>query len=153
MTTRDGKIESARLVLKGVFGIVPIVAGLDKFLNLLADWPRYLSPAVQAALPVSSTLAMRLVGVVEVAAGLLVLSRRTTVGAYVVAAWLVAVATNLVLAGQLDVAVRDLAMAAAAFALARLSAADEPRVAEGSADATADVTGPAASERRMRAAR
>jgi hypothetical protein len=42
------------------------------------------------------------------------------VGAYVASAWLLLVATNLVIAGHLDVAVRDAVLAIAAFTLARL---------------------------------
>jgi hypothetical protein len=136
MTNREPTEDLARRVLKGTFGIVPIVAGFDKFTNLLADWPRYVAPAAAAVLPVSPEVFMGLVGVVEIAAGLMVLSRFTAIGAYVVAAWLVGVALNLVAAGFLDVAVRDLVMAAAAFALARLEAARQ--AAEGAAPADQD---------------
>ena len=51
--TNDRRIESARQLLRVTFGVVPFLAGLDKFFNLLADWPRYLSPAAEAILPVS----------------------------------------------------------------------------------------------------
>ena len=46
--TIDRGVESARQALKVAFGVVPFLAGLDKFFNLLADWPRYLSPAASA---------------------------------------------------------------------------------------------------------
>jgi hypothetical protein len=49
----DDRVESARQVLKVTFGVVPFLAGLDKFFNLLADWPRYLSPLAESILPVS----------------------------------------------------------------------------------------------------
>jgi hypothetical protein len=84
-------------------------------------------------LPVSSDTFFRLVGVVEIAAGLLVLTRWTRLGAYVVAAWLAAIAVQLVTTGSFyDLAVRDLGLAIAAFALAKLS---EWRAAHGSAAA------------------
>jgi hypothetical protein len=79
---------------------------------------------------------MHVVGVVEILAGALVLSRFTRIGAYVVALWLVAIAFNLLTTGRyFDVAVRDLVMAAGAFTLAKLeevreqSAAHAPRSA------------------------
>ena len=107
--------------LRLTYGLVPIVAGLDKFTNLLVDWKQYLSPAA-SHLPVSPATFMMIVGVIEIVAGCIVLSQHTRLGAYVVSAWLVAIALNLLTTGRyLDVAVRDLVMAAGAFALAKLS--------------------------------
>lgn len=103
------------------YGLVPLLAGLDKFFNLLTDWPKYLSPAVAGLLPVSAQTFMYVVGVIEIAAGLLVLTRWTRLGAWIVAAWLVAIAINLVTLGLFDIAVRDLAMAVGAYTLARLA--------------------------------
>jgi uncharacterized membrane protein YphA (DoxX/SURF4 family) len=121
----DKRTESAFWALKLTFGLVPIVAGLDKFTHLLTDWNAYLSPLLAGLLPVAVGTFMKLVGLIEIAAGLLVLSPRTTrLGAYVVAAWLVAIALNLLTTGRfLDVAVRDLVMAVASFSLAKLTEA------------------------------
>jgi hypothetical protein len=70
---------------------------------------------------------MRIVGVIELVAGIVVLlggQRFTRIGAYVVSAWLVCIALNLLTMGQfLDVAVRDLTMACGAFTLAKLEEA------------------------------
>jgi len=122
--TIDRGVESARQALKLAFGVVPFLAGLDKFFNLLADWPRYLSPAAAAILPVTAQTFMYFAGVVEMVVGLAILTRWTVIGSYVAAAWLVAIAANLVAGGAfLDVAVRDLVMATAAYALARLTEA------------------------------
>ena len=124
--TIDRRVESARQVLRVVFGVVPFLAGLDKFFNVLADWPRYLSPAAEAILPVSGETFMHVAGVVEMAVGLAILTRWTVIGSYVAAAWLTAIALNLVATGHFfDVAVRDLVMATAAYALARLTEASE----------------------------
>src|SRR6185369_12288825 len=107
--TNDRGIESARQLLRVTFGVVPFLAGLDKFFNLLADWPRYLSPAAAAILPVTAQTFMYFAGVVEMVVGLAILTRWTVIGSYVAAAWLVAIAANLVAGGAfLDVAVRDL---------------------------------------------
>ena len=128
--TMDPRVESARQALRIAFGVVPFLAGLDKFFNLLADWPAYLSPAAQAMLPVSGQTFMYVAGVVEMVVGLAILTRWTVIGSYVAAAWLVAIALNLVASGRfLDVAVRDLVMATAAWALARLTEASESTLA------------------------
>src|SRR5262249_46789259 len=124
--TIDRRVESARQALRVALGVVPFLAGLDKFFNLLADWPRYLSPAAQAILPVSGQTFMYVAGVTEMVVGVAILTRWTVIGSYVAAVWLVAIAVNLVASGHfLDVAARDLVMATAAYALARLTEASE----------------------------
>lgn len=111
------------------YGLVPLLAGLDKFLNVLADWSEYLSPLVSGLLPVSAETFMYAVGVIEMAVGVMVLTRWTRLGAWLAAAWLVLIAVNLLTLGVLDVAVRDLAMAVGAYTLARLAEArQESRV-------------------------
>src|SRR5207247_9887236 len=116
--TSDRGVESARQALKVSFGGVPFVAGLDKFFILLADWPRYLSPAAEAILPVTGQTFMYFAGVVEMVVGLAILTRWTVIGSYVAAVWLVAIAVNLVASGNfLDVAVRALVMATVAYTL------------------------------------
>ena len=118
--------EQSWRLLHVVYGVVPIVAGLDKFFGLLANWEAYLSPLALRVLPVSPGTFMAVVGVIEIIAGILVLSRFTRIGAYVVSAWLVLIALNLISTGHyFDIAVRDLSMAAGAFVLARLSEARE----------------------------
>lgn len=115
-------LNPAYWALRLTYGLVPLLAGLDKFFGLLADWESYLSPAVASLLPVSPGTFMMAVGVIEMIVGLAVLTRFTRLGALVAAAWLVLIALNLIAAGILDVAVRDLAMAVGAFTLARLEA-------------------------------
>src|SRR5687768_691701 len=111
----EKQLDTSWWTLRLTYGLVPIVAGLDKFTNLLVDWKQYLSPFADV-LPVSASTFMMIIGVVEILAGLLVLSRHTRIGAYVVSAWLVGIALNLVTTGQyFDIAVRDLVMAVGAF--------------------------------------
>jgi uncharacterized membrane protein YphA (DoxX/SURF4 family) len=118
----DPRINGSWWALRLAFGVVPIVAGIDKFTNLLTNWEQYLSPLVTRVLPLDPTTFMRAVGVIEIAAGVLVLSKLTRWGAYIVAGWLVAIALNLLTTGRfLDVAARDLVMAVGAFTLAKLS--------------------------------
>lgn len=115
----EKNLESTWLILKWTFGLVPIVAGLDKFLNILTDWQSYLSPFLSDIIPAATFMAI--VGVVEIIAGIIVLSKFTKIGAYVVSGWLVLIAVNLMLLGQFDVAVRDVVMAIAAFSLGQLT--------------------------------
>jgi len=108
-------------LLRATFGIVPIVAGLDKFTNLLTNWELYLNPSIAGMLPFSASTFMMIVGVIEIIAGIIVW-RKAALGGYIVAAWLTAIALTL-LAGfnYVDVAVRDLVMAISAFSMAKLS--------------------------------
>jgi uncharacterized membrane protein YphA (DoxX/SURF4 family) len=123
MTVTEPGVRSAYWMLRLTFGLVPIVAGLDKFTNILCDWSRYLAPQVRDLLPLPASAIMLVVGMIEVLAGALVLSRATRLGATLVAFWLVAIAGNLVLDGKYDIAVRDLVMAVSALALTRLDLA------------------------------
>lgn len=108
-------------LLKFTFVIAPIVAGVDKFTNLLTDWEQYLNPSLVDILPVSGAAFMMMVGVIEIIAGLIVL-KKAEIGGYIVAAWLTLIALTLLLGFEyLDVAVRDLVMAIAALSMARLS--------------------------------
>jgi hypothetical protein len=103
------------------FIVAPLLAGLDKFTNLLANWEQYLAPAVERLIPISGHTFMLLVGIVEMAAAVLV-ALRPRIGAYLVAAWLLGIIVNLLLIpGYFDVALRDFGLALAALALARLS--------------------------------
>ena len=129
MSPNQNRIAAIERLLRGVFGIVPIVAGVDKFLNLLTDWTHYVNPTLAALLPFDVTTFMYLVGAVEVAAGVIVLSRYTTIGAYVVSAWLALIALSLIASGRfLDVAVRDLVMSTGAYSLAVLNQVREKSV-------------------------
>jgi uncharacterized membrane protein len=126
LMTFDKGLESARIALKVGLGLAAFLAGLDKFFYLLADWRVYVSPLVPAVLPVSAATFLYVVGVIEMIVGLAILTSYTRPGAYVAAAWLVAIALNLLTTGHyFDVAVRDVEMAIAAYALARLTEARE----------------------------
>lgn len=103
------------------FTVAPILAGADKFLNLMTSWEQYLAPWLTGLLPFSPATFMRIVGAVEIVAGVLVWLKPRW-GAYVVAAWLVGIIVNLLtLPGYFDVALRDLGLALGALALGRLS--------------------------------
>ena len=123
-------LESAWWALRIGLGLGPFLAGLDKFFNLLADWTMYLSPLEEKVLHVGPALFMRGVGVVEMIVGVLVLSGRTRIGGYIVMAWLLAIAVNLLTTGMFfDIAVRDVEIALGAYTLARLTEAREAGLA------------------------
>ena len=122
----DNPAYQAFLTLRVGFVVAPILFGLDKFTNLLADWTAYLAPAIDRLVPGSASSAMVAVGVVEIVAGLVV-AVRPKVGGYLVAAWLAGIITNLLLLGShYDIALRDLGLLLAALALARLATAFPP---------------------------
>lgn len=102
------------------FTVLPILAGLDKFFHLLVDWDVYLAPLVTEVLPLAPHTFMMIVGVIEIAAGLLV-GVRPRLGAYVVMLWLWSIIVNLLLVpGYFDIALRDFGLSLGALALARL---------------------------------
>jgi len=114
-------VRQLQNTLKLTFGIVPIVAGLDKFTNILTNWTDYLGAGFKSMLPMDAGTFMKVVGVIEIIAGIIVLLR-TLVGAYVVMAWLICITLQLILfTHYYDVAVRDLVMAISAFTLAQLT--------------------------------
>ncbi|HKS43443.1 MAG TPA: hypothetical protein VJX74_22705 [Blastocatellia bacterium] len=124
MSTMDNKLNTAWWALRISFGVVPFLAGLDKFFNLLTNWQMYINPSLARLLPVSGTTFMHVVGVIEMIVGLAILTRWTRLGSYVAMIWLTLIALTLVLGGMfLDVAVRDLVMAIGAYTLAQLTEA------------------------------
>jgi uncharacterized membrane protein YphA (DoxX/SURF4 family) len=113
--------HQAYTILKFGFTVAPIVAGLDKFFNLLVDWSQYLTPLVPRWTGIDPVSFMMAVGVIEIIAGILV-AVKPKFGALVVAAWLWGIIINLLLVpGYYDVALRDLGLSFGALALARLA--------------------------------
>jgi hypothetical protein len=116
----DSRLENPTRIMRTAVGLMATLAGLDKFFNILADWGGYVSPTAAQLLPFSTDVLMGIVGVVEIAVGIGILTAAPILGAYVASAWLLLVAVNLIIAGHLDVAVRDVVLSIAAFTLARL---------------------------------
>lgn len=120
--------DRAFLLLRTVFTIAPIAFGLDKFFNLLTDWPHYLVPWIDDIVPGDAQTAMYLVGIVEIIAGILV-AVAPRWGGYVVALWLAGIIVDLVTFSAFyadaptfyDIALRDFGLLVAALALAQLA--------------------------------
>jgi len=130
----------AYMVLRTAFVVAPILFGLDKFFNWMTYWPKYLWIGIPSVISVSPQHFMYAVGVVEIAAGLLVVAW-PRVGSWVVAAWLAGIVTNLVIKSVAvgghtqvfwDIALRDFGLMIAAIALARLAAVFAPLLPFGS---------------------
>lgn len=118
-TQAQNPAYQAYRILQAGFVAAPILAGLDKFFNVLVDWEQYLAPFIGDL--IAPGVFMAIVGVVEIIAGIGV-ALKPRIFAYVVAAWLVGIIVNLLLIpGFYDVALRDLGLALGALALGRLS--------------------------------
>jgi uncharacterized membrane protein YphA (DoxX/SURF4 family) len=123
---RGDPAYQAFTLLRVAFAAAPILFGLDKFFDLMVDWEIYLAPWINDIVPGSGADAMYFVGVVEIAAGILV-ALKPRYGAYLVAAWLGGIIVNLLsLADFYDVALRDFGLLLGALTLARLASVYDP---------------------------
>ncbi len=127
----DNHLDVSWWALKIGLGVGPVITGIDKYFNRLADWGMYLSPLATKAIPVSAATFMHAIGLVEIIAGLIVLSHWTKIGSYIVMFWLLGIAVNLVTTGMFyDLAMRDVEIAIGAFVLSQLTAVREQQVTE-----------------------
>jgi uncharacterized membrane protein YphA (DoxX/SURF4 family) len=113
-------------LLRLAFTVAPIAFGLDKFFNILVEWPTYLAPWINDIAPGTGQQFMYFVGVTEIVAGVAV-ALKPRYGAYVVAAWLAGIIVNLLTySGYYDIALRDFGLMLGALTLARLAAVYDP---------------------------
>jgi uncharacterized membrane protein YphA (DoxX/SURF4 family) len=120
-TARADARYQAYALLRLAFAVAPIAFGLDKFANVLVDWPVYLAPWIDDLAPGSAQDFMYFVGATEIAAGVLV-AIKPRYGAYVVAGWLGGIIVNLLThSGYYDIALRDFGLMLGALTLARLA--------------------------------
>lgn len=120
-TSQGNVAYQAYRILQIGFVAAPILAGIDKFTDKLANWDQYLAPQLRNGLGDKTHLFMMIVGVIEIVAGMGI-AIKPKIFAYVVAAWLVGIIVNLLLNGTyFDIALRDLGLCLAALALGRLA--------------------------------
>ncbi|MDQ4503282.1 hypothetical protein [Sinomonas sp. ASV322] len=113
--------DQAFAMLRTIYTVAPILFGLDKFFNILTNWPAYLAPAATQVVPVTPSAFMYGVGVVEIVAGLIV-AWKPRWGSLIVALWLLGIIVNLLILGHFyDVALRDFGLLVGALALNRLA--------------------------------
>jgi hypothetical protein len=126
---RGDPVAQSLLLLRIAFTVAPILFGLDKFANVLTDdWTRYLAPAFNDLIPGNAAQAMHIVGVVEIAAGLVV-AVAPRPGGLIVAAWLAGIIVNLLIVGGYgDIALRDFGLMLGAVTLSRLASASDQAV-------------------------
>ena len=103
MLAFDSRLNTSWWVLRIGLGVGPVITGLDKYFNKLADWGMYLSPLATKVVPVSPSTFMHVVGAVEIIAGAIVLSRWTKLGSYIVMLWLLGIAVNLLTTGMFTI--------------------------------------------------
>jgi len=121
----DARYQAFTL-LRIAFTVAPIAFGLDKFFNVMVDWPIYLAPWINDIAPGSAQDFMYFVGVTEILAGVIV-ALKPRYGAYVVAAWLGGIIFNLLTySGFYDIALRDFGLMLGALTLARLASVYDP---------------------------
>jgi hypothetical protein len=121
---RRDPAAQAFLLLRIAFTVAPILFGLDKFANVLTDdWTKYLATQFNDVIPGNASDAMHIVGVVEIAAGLVV-AVVPRFGGILVAGWLAGIILNLLLVGGYgDIALRDFGLLLGALTLSRLAGA------------------------------
>jgi uncharacterized membrane protein YphA (DoxX/SURF4 family) len=123
---RGDPAYQAFMLLRVAFTVAPIVFGLDKFTNVLVNWEIYLAPWVNRLTPGTAHQFMDVVGVIEIVAGIAV-AVKPRYGAYLVAAWLAGIITNLLTySGYYDIALRDFGLMLGALTLARLASIYDP---------------------------
>jgi hypothetical protein len=117
----------AYFVLYIGFIVAPLIAGIDKFFDVLVNWDQYLAPIVTRIIPVATHTFMQAVGVIEIVAAVLV-AVKPRFGAYIVMLWLWGIIVNLLLVpGYYDIALRDFGLSLGALALGRLAQRFEVR--------------------------
>jgi uncharacterized membrane protein YphA (DoxX/SURF4 family) len=122
---RDARYQAFAL-MRLAFTVAPIAFGLDKFFNVMVDWPVYLAPWINDIAPGTGQEFMYFVGATEILAGIAV-ALKPRYGAYVVAGWLAGIIVNLLThSGFYDIALRDFGLMLAALTLARLASVYDP---------------------------
>jgi hypothetical protein len=108
-------------LLQWTYGLAAIIVGADKFFHFLVNWHKYLSPLISAVLPYTITEQMYAIGIIEIIAGVIVLSRFTRFGAYLIALWFFVVIADLIILNDFyDIILRDFVIAVGAIALGNL---------------------------------
>jgi len=116
------KIVYICLMLKFTYGLVFMLAGVDKFLNLSTKWIVYVSPWIIRTMAIEQSYLLWFAGLIEIVLGILALTAWPKIAGYAIGIWLLLIACNvLCMQGYFDIAVRNVVMAMGAFALAMIT--------------------------------
>lgn len=116
------RMYSIWLLLKITYGLLFVIAGVDKFFNLVVNWGKYVNPIIPETLHIDLFTLMIIVAIIEITLGLLVLTNWTKLGAYGIFVWFLIIIVNLLsMFKYFDIAVRDLVLAIGSLALAKLT--------------------------------
>lgn len=114
------------------YGLLPIITGIDKYFDFLADWHIYLNPIIPQVFQISPETFMHVIGIVEIIMGIIIFLR-PIVGGYIMTVWLLIISINLIAMGShthegyahimthYDIALRDIVMAIGAYVFVLLS--------------------------------
>jgi hypothetical protein len=93
------KLVSLSNLLRFTIAAVLIAEGVDKFYNKLADWPVYTAPQILDLLPIAHSEFLGILGITEVAVGVILLFN-AWFGGLLAAFLMFGIVTNLVLLGS-----------------------------------------------------
>ncbi len=113
-------ISQAFMALQSGLVAVSLIAGMDKFVDLLTNWSAYVAPQLPRLLGFSSQAVSYGAGVIEIliAMGIAIWPR---VFSNILVGWMGIIILNLLLTGQyFDLILQDFGLAAAAYAFSRL---------------------------------
>ncbi len=118
---RQQKSVLAFRMMHPLFAAIPILFGIDKFFNIITDWPHYVSPFANAILPFTAQQIMWASGPVEILVGILI-ALKPRIGMRIFAAMLAGIAINvLTIPKELHIAFLDISLAICALASSTLS--------------------------------
>ncbi len=119
------------LALKIIYGLIVLIAGIDKFLFILSPHnDNFISALVKAILPVSTLHFLYGVGIFEIIIGIMILTNFTYWGALLLMAWYLIIDVNLFTIGPTFylLILTNLGHAAASYTLAKLTAFLYPKL-------------------------
>lgn len=112
-------------LLRISYGLFWTLAGIDKLspaLYFIVNWQKYVSTKVLTLTGLNAPNLLIGVGFLEIIIGLLILSGKTKIGAYLSIAWFTIIIINLFFTGQyFDIIVRDLVITIGLFSLAQIT--------------------------------
>lgn len=120
---KENRLYKPWLFLKIVYGLIVLIAGIDKFLGILSPHnENVISLFIKSLIPFPITYFLYGVGIFEIIIGIMILTRATYWGAYLLMAWYLVINLNLVTMNSFYlIIINNMGHAAATFTLAQLT--------------------------------